>query len=490
VAEAGRFLDRERELAWLAEGWPPGSPGRAELRILYGRRRVGKSALLDEFARGKRHVLFQAVEGTPADQLRDLTAAVLACEDDPVLRAAPLANWDAALAHLSRMAAAGPLLVIFDEFQYVAEADPTLASRLQRWWSREAVRLPLYLVLCGSYVRFFVKNVLTGPAYGRNTGAWQLTPLGYRQAAEFYAGWSAEDKVRAYAVAGGVPHYLEQLDPGRSLAWNVANRLLRRGAVLYQEAELLMREELREPRLYFSILRAIVDGCTRVREITERVRPFSSSTDITPYLYTLQELGLVEYRQPVVGRAARRGVWTVVDPYLRAWFRFVLPNQGRLEHGGDPEQVYRAAVAPALDEFVSRPAFEEICRSWVLGRAIVGTPGFAEIERVGAWWGAVPQPTAENPRRQGEGEIEVVAAAGGRVVLLGEAKWSREPIGFGVLNHLREVAKHVPGTSPTIQLVLFGRSFDPRLEKAAESEGVWLVSTDTLYAPDTPFPSV
>src|SRR6267378_2149983 len=181
------FLDREHEFAWLEQGYASGRP---EFRIIYGRRRVGKSALLDEFARGKRHVLYQAVEGSTADQLRDLTAAILAVEGDAGLRAAPLANWDAAFAHLVRMTASGPLLVILDEYQYAAESDPTLASRLQRWWSREATNLPINLVLCGSYVRFFVKNVLTGPAYGRNTGSLQLRPLTYREAALFLPGWS------------------------------------------------------------------------------------------------------------------------------------------------------------------------------------------------------------------------------------------------------------------------------------------------------------
>src|SRR5438105_15236558 len=130
------FVDRARDLTWLEEGW---SSGKAEFRIVYGRRRVGKSALLDEFARGKRYVLYQAVEGSTADQLRDLTSAILAVEDDAGLRAAPLANWDAAFVQLARMAAAQPLLVIIDEYQYAAESDPTLASRLQRWWSREAI---------------------------------------------------------------------------------------------------------------------------------------------------------------------------------------------------------------------------------------------------------------------------------------------------------------------------------------------------------------
>ncbi len=471
------FLNRADERAWLEGGW---GSGRAELRILYGRRRIGKSALLDEFARGKRHVLYQAVEGSVADQLRDLTDALLACEDDPILQAAPLANWEAAFAQLARMAAAGPVLVILDEYQYVAEADPTLASRLQRWWSRVATGLPIYLVLCGSYVRFFVQNVLTGPAYGRNTGSLQLTPLGYRDAGLFFPQWSAEDRIRAYAIAGGVPHYLLQFDPGRSLAWNVERNVLRRGAVLYQEAELLVREELREPRLYYSILRAIAGGATRLSEIDGQVRGRAGGSDLSSYLATLRELGLVEYQQPVVGEHARRGIWTIADPYLRFWFRFVLPNRAQLEHGGRPERMYRDVVAPALDHFVSKPAFEEICRSWVLDRVDGGAwPG---VDRVGAWWGPIPDPLPAQPRRQREGEIEVVAAAGRRVALAGEAKWTREPVGFGVLNRARRVVEHLPGADASTELVLFGRAFDARLMAAAGREGVRLVTPGALYA--------
>lgn len=471
------FLNRARELAWLEEGWATGRP---QLRILYGRRRVGKSALLDAFAHGKRHVLYQAVEGSTPDQLRDFTAAILAVEDDPGLRAAPLANWDAAFAHLARMAASGPLLVILDEYQYTAEADPTLASRLQRWWSREAARLPLYLVLCGSYVRFFVKNVLTGPAYGRNTGSLQLRPLGYQDTALFFPDWSPDDLVRAYAVTGGIPHYLLQFEPGRSLAWNIAHRVIQRGAVLYQDAELLLREELREPRLYYSILRALSDGLTRVSEVQARVHGSGGRSDISSYLHSLQELGLAEYQRPVVGDAVRRGIWTVADPYLRFWFRFVLPHRNRLEHGVDVEQFHQEAVAPVLDHFVSKPTFEEICRAYVLAQSKSGTvPAF---ERVGAWWGPVPSPAEDLPRRQAEGEIEVVAATGKRVVLAGEAKWTQEPVGFGTLHRLREIVRHVPGWHQETQLLLFGRAFEqPLIERAAENR-IRLISVHDLYA--------
>jgi hypothetical protein len=469
------FIDRKRELRWLEDGW---ASGRAQFRILYGRRRVGKSRLLDEFARGKRHVLFQSVEGSTPDQLRDLTTAILACQDDQVLRAAPLGNWDAALAYLANMAAHAPLLVIFDEYQYAAEADPTLGSRLQRWWSRQAVHLPLYVVLCGSYIRFFIRNVLSGPAYGRNTGALRLLPLGHREAAGFFPVWTEEDQIRAYGVVGGVPHYLEQFDPNRDLAWNVQHRILERGAALYQEAELMVREELREPRLYYSILRAISEGRTQVSEIASHVRPQPARSDITPYLMTLQELGLVEYRRPVVGHAVRRGIWSVIDPYLRFWFRFVLPYKTTLDHGANVERFYRETVEPALDQFISKPTFEEVCRSWVRERAANGDlPG---ADRVGAWWGPVPRPTPENPRAQGEGEVDVIAAQGDHVILAGEAKWTRRSVGFAVLNELRDVLRSVPGVRDDTRLVLFGRSFDERLVASAEAEGVTLVGPSEL----------
>ncbi len=272
-----------------------------------------------------------------------------------------------------------------------------------------------------------------------------------------------------------MPYYILQFDPARSLQWNIMHRVLQRGAVLYQEAELLVREELKEPRLYFSILRAIAEGCTRVSEITGRV---GSRSDITPYLKNLEALEFVAYREPLLGKR-RRGVWIIADPYLRFWFRFVLPYQSQLEHGASPERLYQETVAPSLEQFVSKPTFEDICRAWV---TLAGdTALIPRIGEVGAWWGPVPKPLPTNPRHQGEGEIEVIAAHGTHLILAGEAKWSREPVGFGVLNHLRDVVAHVPGADKDTLLVLFGRTFDPKLQTAAAAEGVKLITLDDLY---------
>src|SRR5581483_9565685 len=331
-----RFVNRSDELAWLVEGWD-GSP---QFRILYGRRRVGKSTLLDEFARSRRAVVYQAVEGTVQDHLRDVTAVLAEFTDDPVLRAGPLPNWQAVLSYAARLAAAEPFLFVLDEYQYAAEADDALASVVQRWWSREVENkgLPLYFVICGSYVRFFEKKVLNGPMYGRNTGIWKLAPLRCADVALMFPNWDAEDQVRVYAVLGGVPYYLRQFNPARDLAWNIAHHILRKGAALFAEAELVMREELRDPGVYFSILRAIEDGCTQHGEIVNRVRPPDDRQPLTSYLGTLEGLGFAEPTKTVVGSS--RQVWRIADPYLRFWFKYVLPNKRRLERARDPMRAY------------------------------------------------------------------------------------------------------------------------------------------------------
>ncbi|TAK22583.1 MAG: ATP-binding protein [Chloroflexota bacterium] len=471
------FLDRAAETRWLNEGWN----GQPQFRILYGRRRIGKSALIDAFAAGRRSIVYQAAEGTTADHLRDLTATLAEFADDPVLRAGPLPNWSAALAYVARLAAREPLLFVIDEYQYAAEADDSLASVVQRWWSREieAGPIPLYFVICGSYVRLFERKVLNGPMYGRNTGIWKLSPLKCADASLFFPAWSAEDRIRAYAVLGGIPYYLSQFDLSRGLAWNIANRVTRKGAALFEEAELVVREELRDPGLYFSILRAIDDGCTEYGQILSRVRPGNEPGNITAYLKMLVALGFAESHTSIVGKS--RPVWRITDPYLRFWFRYVLPRQARFERATDPDRAYAEMVAPTLDHFVSRPAFEEICRDWVLAQADRGR-WRSPIDDVGSWWGKIPDSADAGPRATVSRELEVVAVRGKDVVLVGEAKWSNGPVGFSALNRLRETVRHVPGVSAETQLVLFGRRFDRRLREHASAEGVTLIEPADLIA--------
>jgi AAA+ ATPase superfamily predicted ATPase len=478
------FVDRRHELRALEGLWGM----RFQLALLWGRRRVGKTRLLDEFAAGKPAITFQADEGTATEQLARLTDRLLAYREDPLLRAQPLANWDAAVATILRMAreARGdghPLLMIIDEFPRLVVSQPRLPSLLQAMI--EEVRredLPLFLVLAGSQIGLFEQHVLHGPIYGRRTWGEQLPPLGYRDAGEFFPGWSAADRLRAWALLGGVPYYLEQFDPGRGLRWNVEGRLLSKGAVLYDEAELLVREELgNDASTYLSVLSAVASGATRQSEIGDKAGIGGSAA--SKYLSQLERLHMVEHRSPAGAAAnARRGLWTLADHYLRAWFELVRANRTDLE-ARRVADVWARRVAPRLDQFVSKPAFEDAVREHA--RDSIGPdPEFPAQGAVGAWWGPVPDPAQPGTRRTVEREIELVAHDGHALVLAGEAKWTNGPVDGAALAQLRATVVHVPGYDPAVtRLALYSRDgFDARVRAVAAADGIILRTVEDMYS--------
>jgi len=478
------FVDREDELEALDERW--GS--RFQLALLWGRRRVGKTRLLDEFAADKPRIVFQADEGTATEQLGRLTDRILAYRDDAALRAQPLENWDAAIATILRSAREAkqdghPLLLVLDEFPRLVLSAPRLPSLLQA--AIEDIRredLPIFLVLAGSQIALYERHVLHGPLFGRRTWGEQLPPLGYRDAARFFPGWSPADRLRAWALLGGIPYYLEQWDPQRSLEWNVTNRLLRKGAVLYDEAELMIKEELgTDAATYLSIIAAVAGGATRQSEIAGRAGLESRS--VSKYLNQLGRLHMIEHLNPMnASEGSRRGIWRLSDHYLRAWFEFVRANRTDLE-ARRASEVFRGRVRDQLDHFVSKPAFEDAVREHARGSVGSDTefPGRANI---GAWWGPVPDQRYPGTRRTREGEVEVVGYEGRRLVLAGEAKWSHGLEDGAALARLRRTVPYVPGYDPArTKFAVYAREgFTERFRVRAHAEGVILRTVADLFA--------
>lgn len=477
------FIDRAAELESLEELWGMGR----QVALLWGRRRVGKSTLIHRFAIGKPAVVYQAVEGTPSEQLARLTDRLYAYRADPLLAAAPLANWDQAIAYILGLArdakrAGHPLLVVFDEFPYLVVTTKRLPSLLQD--ALEDVRredLPLFLILAGSQIAMFERHVLLGPLYSRRTWGEQLPPLGYRDAGRFFPAWSAADRLRAWAILGGIPYYLEQFEPSRSFDWNVPNRILRKGQVLYDEAELFVKAELgAEAATYLSVVAAVAGGATRQGEIAGRAGIPSSGAAF--YLDRLRRLHVLEHVRPIDAPAkARSGIWRVADGYLRFWFRFVRPNVTDLEARRFAE-VFRDRVRGQLDHFVSAPAFEDACREHV--RTSIGKdPEYPPRAEVGAWWGPVPDEHHPGTKRTRRGEIELVGYDGKRLVFAGEAKWQSGPVDTDALGQLEATVRHLPGFGPDTRLAIYSREgFAPRLDARARAEGIILRTVGDLYA--------
>jgi AAA+ ATPase superfamily predicted ATPase len=459
------FINRQRELATLERSY---ASGQAELYVLYGRRRVGKTELLRAFTSGKRHIFFVADLGTEASGLAELTRQISQFLYGSPEAIAPFGSWDAAFAMVARPAETERLVLALDEFTYLIGANPAFPSILQRVWDTRLAQTQLQLILCGSYVGMIEQQVLAyrAPLYGRRTGQWHLQPLGFEDARQFFPRLSAADHVRAYAILGGVPAYLAGFDAARPLLENVEQRVLSTGTFLYEEPRFLLRQELADPNRYFSILEAIAGGRTRQNEIAQAVGLAASSLPF--YLSSLRELGLIERVVPATElhpEKSRRGIWRLRDHYLRFWFRFVYPNRSLLERG--ETRLPLRQVQEQLDQFVG-PVFEQICQEHVWRLHAADQLGFAP-RAVGRWW-------------DDREEIDV-AAIGDGDALLGECKWSARPVGTDALTDLHRRAASFARRHPGLRrhLALFSRSgFTPALATQAAEAGVRLITLADL----------
>ena len=465
-----KFYDRKDELAALEDNW---SAVDARFYVLWGRRRVGKTELLTHFVAGRRALYFEATEATRGDQLRDLSRVLARVSGSELLAHQPLDSWEAALAAIAQYAASERTIVVLDEFQYLAIQDRELATLLNRWWRTVGRTLPLVLVIAGSEVSFFERQVLAGQMYGRRTGQWQLTPFDFRSAALFTPGYSPSDRIRTYAVCGGMPYYLERFDDGVPLAENILRHILYRDGFLHEEAELLLRQELNDPHNYFSTLRAIAAGRTRNSEIMGWTK--LNSAQVSQITTVLERLKLVEQRRPVTaGARSKKTTYAILDGFLGFYFRFVDPYRSLLRTRAGAERHLRDTVLPQLDHFVSKPAFEDVCRTH-LQRA-------EQARVVGAWWG--PVPTGEG-RRTEQRELDAVAIDhGARVLAVGSCKWTSAPIGLEEELLLTRLSAHVPGADSVPRHYFYSRSgFDEPLQRlrAADPKRYQLVGPGDLY---------
>jgi AAA+ ATPase superfamily predicted ATPase len=472
------FFNRKDELAALGERL---ESDRGEYFVLYGRRRVGKSQLLLHFGERCRQFYFEATAGSRQDQLEDITAELARFTGNAVYAEQALGSWRAVFAAFTEMLAAGQTMIVLDEFQFVARQEPEIGSLLNRFVAEHEGNPDLLLCISGSDVSFFERSVMGYGAttYGRRTGSLRLAPFRFPDIGHFTKGWSLEDRIRAWAVFGGIPYYLKEIDPGADLPAAILRSALYPDGLLREEPRFLLSQEsrLRDTDTYMSCLRAIAGGATRLNEIAQRIGK-ARSEEARPYLETLEEMALVTRSYPVTMATKKRVHYAITDPFLRFWFRFVAPRESRLQTRSDAEDYLSGAVVPALDKFVSEDAFERVCQEWAL-RSIDGA-----VE-TGRWWGPIRlREDGEVRSRQFEADV-VAVGEGGEVIALGSCKWPDA----GNADHLHpteELSKleriRLELDAPDARLYFFDRlGFSARLEQlAAERSDVVLVPVEGM----------
>lgn len=399
------FVGRENELQMLERLFA--QDGTTFVPV-YGRRRVGKSELIKQFIVGK-PALYALGKQAPAGlQLQEFMEQVAEFTGKSFLAEVEPKGWKQAFELLlEHHPPERKLVLVLDEFQWMAEASVELPSVLQGFLDNEwRDSGNVMLILCGSYIGFMEREVLgsRSPLFGRRSGQILLKPFSFGESTLFHPEKSLEDQARIYFICGGVPLYLQQFVPGLPIGSVIQDTILASHGPLHREPDFLLREELREVGNYYAILQALASSAQSPTDVTRATG--LSSNKIPHYWKQLKELGYVTRHTPLSSRSSKLVRYELDDPMLRFWFRFVYPRQSYIEKAG-PKESYQALIVPHLDQYFGY-AFERLCRESLAD--IYVRQGLATAFEIGTYWDKQVQ-------------VDVVGIREKEGIDLGECKW-------------------------------------------------------------------
>ncbi|MDE7037758.1 MAG: ATP-binding protein, partial [Lachnospiraceae bacterium] len=264
------FYCREKEIRTMNQRFDKGN---FECIVIYGRRRVGKTALINEFCKGKPAIYFSALNASAQENLEALSKAIYLYKNPGEVNAPVYQNYENALDAVTEIAKERRVVFVIDEYPYLARSERSISSRLQHVIDHIWQNSRLFLILCGSSMSFMEYQVLgyESPLYGRRTAQFKVQALTYREVTAFHQGLCVEDQALLYGITGGVPHYINKLEVEGDLDEAVKENLLNTSSYLFEEPENLLKQELREPAIYNSVISAIAGGASHANEIATKV---------------------------------------------------------------------------------------------------------------------------------------------------------------------------------------------------------------------------
>ena len=414
------FVGREKEISKLNALYESGN---FEFAVFYGRRRVGKTTLIKEFIRDKESFYYMAVEGTKSENLSGLSAAVLSPDSN-----VSFSTFEELLCYIDRICDEKRRILVIDEYPYLAAAYPAISSLLQSHIDQTWQHSKLFLILCGSSMSFMEYQVLgyKSPLYGRRTAQFKLQPFTFFEAKQMLSSYTIEEQAVLYGITGGIPEYLGRIQSSLDLDSNIKNLFFDENGRLFEEPSNLLKQELKEPASYHSIISAIASGHSRMNEIATKTG--LETGGCSNQLTSLISLGIVRKTTPITEKEnSRKTLYSLCDNMFLFWYRFVRPNISAISRGAGAA-VYEYIVKPQLNDFMGK-IFEEICVQYIFMPDVYPTLPFY-VGNVGKWWGT-------NPVTKSQEELDIVGITDDKI-LLGECKWRNAPVDVSVLHKLLE----------------------------------------------------
>ena len=472
------FIGRESEINFLNERYQ--SPN-AELIVLYGRRRVGKTELIKEFCKDKKHIFYLCNEYTNNVQLTNFSKKILGYNTNNLISDS-FSDWERAFNYLGELNSDEKIVIVIDEFPYMVKGDKSIPSILQGVWDHNLMHKNIMLILSGSSMSFFENEILgyKNPLYGRSTGIYKLEPLEYTDAVKFFPNYSNEDKLIAYAILGGIPHYLKQFNPNESLEDNIIKRVLTKGTILFGEVDYLIHQELREPAVYNSIIEAIAAGCNTFSKIIDHSK--IDSQKITVYLKNLTELGIIkkEFSTSATTKDKvnnSKGEYIICDNLFSFYYKYIFHYMGEYELAKS-NILWNALIKNDLHHFSSK-AFENVCIGYLYNLASKGELPGAFIN-FGRWWGKTTHKTTEGKLITTPEEIDILGVdITKKKYILGECKFRNSEFTFSQYDDLTKKI-NLPGNIYYYLFSLNGFS-SSLVEFANNNSNIKLITLDNIF---------
>lgn len=461
------FIGRETELANLNQLY---AQQKFQLFVLYGRRRVGKTTLLNEFCKGKDSIFYSAEQSNTKLNLEKFSAQVFQFYQEKNLE--PFSSWTNVLSYIDHHQQEKRLVLVIDEFPYLVRKNKALLSELQHLIDHQLKNSRLFIILCGSYMGFMEKEVLgsKSPLFGRRTGQLHMKPFHYQTSVKFLETFSQETKLNLYGTFGGTPLYLQQIEPQETLEENIKRAFLKPTSYLYEEPLLLLHQEVQEPGVYNAIIEAIACGYTKANEISTKIG--EDTAKCLKYIKTLCELDIL-YKETPFGEkeTSRKTIYGISDLMFRFWYRYIFPNRTLIETGAI-DVIWQKRIAPDYNNYMGL-VFEKVCMDYLTAQNAKGKLPLL-FTSIGRWWGT-------DPATHSQVEIDLIAKDD-KDYLFGECKWRNEKLDLPVLHELQKKADIFSKNRNQTWFVLFSKSgFTTTIINAATTDShILLVDLDTL----------
>lgn len=460
------FIGRKRELDDLKQRY---ENGKFEVAIMYGRRRVGKTTLINEFVKDKEVIFFTGIEGNEKENLEGLSKSIYSLSQDFADTSSSFASFQEALETVFRIAEKRRIVFVIDEYPYIAASYKALSSILQILIDRYKNNSKMFLILCGSSLSFMENQVLgyKSPLFGRRTCQYKIIPFDFFEIKNYYTKFSNADLAVIYGITGGIPLYLSLMNDNLSVEENIKTNFLVPNAYLFEEPTNLIKQECRDPAQYNSIIKAIATGSSRMSEICSKTGLDTGLA--TSYLHKLISLGIVKKEMPFGTESSRKTIYVLEDSMFRFWYRFIPDNLAAINRG-HTDNVYKK-IAPQITSFMGG-VFEEICKQylWELNKQGKASVAFTDL---GRWWG-------NDPKSKCETKIDIMGTADYKSALFCECKWTNEKVDTAVLDMLAERSTLFSYTN--VYLYLFAKTGFTKgcIDKAKELGNVELITFDEM----------